>query len=420
MSLETGVNWAGNLRYGASGIVAPRTTDEVRDAVTGAGAVRAVGTRHSFNAIADTDGLLVSTENLVDAPVIDADAGTVTVGAGIRYGELGRALQARGLALSNLASLPHISVGGAIATGTHGSGDAVASLAAVVAGLEIVTASGDVLTLSRGDADFDGAVVSLGALGIVTRVTLDVEQSFDVAQNVYERLAVDAVLDDVDAVTGAAYSVSMFTTWRDPDVLDQLWLKRRPDAGSAAPDEFLGARAATEARHPLPGISAENCTQQLGVAGPWIDRLPHFRLEFTPSNGEELQSEYLVPRRNAAAALEAVRGLSGRIAPLLQVNEIRTVAEDGLWLSSSYGEGAVGFHFTWLPRQAEVEAVLPAIEEALLPLGARPHWGKLFSADASTLRGLYPRFDDFVALAGRHDPRGVFRNAWLERTVFPA
>lgn len=420
MTNVLGTNWSGNHAYRAARIEAPASVDEVQELLRGTTSVRALGTRHSFNTIADSADLLISTELLRFDPVIDTGARTVTVGAGIRYGDLAGELQAAGWALPNLASLPHISIGGAIATGTHGSGNRIPSLAASVAGLELVLASGEVLRLRRGDPDFDGAVVSLGALGIVTRVTLDIEPSFDIEQSVYEKIAFSAVEQNFGAITGAAYSVSLFTTWQDPDVLDQVWLKRRAGSDAAAPSDLFGATAATADRHPLPGISAENCTAQMGVPGAWLDRLPHFRLDFTPSNGEELQSEYLLPRRHAVDALRAVRALAGQIAPLLQVCEVRTFAADTLWLSGAYGTDAVGLHFTWLKKQTEVEALLPTLEAALAPFAVRPHWGKLFTANAAALDEVYPRLPDFRALAARLDPSRVFVNEFLERTVLPA
>jgi xylitol oxidase len=274
-----------------------------------------------------------------------------------------------------------------------------------------MTPDGDLLALARGDEGFEGAVVSLGALGVMVAIDLDIVPSFQIAQTVYEGLPWDRVLADLGAVTGLGYSTSMFTTWRDADMVDQLWLKARADAATATPDDVLGARPAPVARHPLPGVSAVNCTPQLRSAGPWLDRLPHFRMGFQPSNGDELQTEYLVPRRHAVDALGTLRSLAGRIAPLLQVCEVRTVAEDGLWLSSSYETDAVALHFTWLPDQPGVEAFLPDLEAALAPFHARPHWGKLFHR--RDVAGLYPRWSDFAALRERFDPRGVLRNDWL-------
>ncbi|SFR71874.1 xylitol oxidase [Agromyces sp. CF514] len=420
-----GRNWAGNLAYGAARLARPTSVDELAELVVAAGrgsaCVRALGSRHSFNRIADTDGLLVETSGLPTHVEIDAEARTARVSAGLRYGEVAEALEREGWALANLASLPHISVAGAVATGTHGSGDAIGSLATQVAALELVTADGSLLRLRRGDPDFDGAVVALGALGIVTALELDIEPNYEVAQTVFERLPLEAVLADLDAVTGLATSTSLFTTWREPDVVDQLWLKQRTDAATSAPPRDvlaqMGVRPATAKRHPLPGVSAEHCTDQLGVPGAWFERLPHFKLGFTPSNGDELQSEFLVPRERAADAIAAVRGLADSIAPLLQVTEIRTVAADALWLSSSYGGGTVGIHFTWLPDQPAVEALLPTLQAALDPFDARPHWGKLFDVGfaAQRMPQRYARWDDFRSLAARLDPDRVFGNGLLER-----
>jgi alditol oxidase len=160
-----------------------------------------------------------------------------------------------------------------------------------------------------------------------------------------------------------------------------------------------------------------NCTAQLGRPGPWWDRLPHFRMGFTPSAGAEIQSEYHLPRRHALAAIEAVRGLAGAIAPLLYVSEIRTIAADGLWMSPHHERDSVALHFTWHREQQAVERVLESVEAALEPFAARPHWGKLFLSRAETIRARYERLDDFASLLERLDPRGAFRNAWLERHV---
>lgn len=417
------LNWAGNYRYTAPAIHRPRTLEEVQEVVAGAAKIRALGSRHSFNSIADSPGALISLENLDPGIGIDAEARTVTVSGGTRYGTLAESLEANGYALPNLASLPHISVAGAVATATHGSGDANGNLATSVAELEIVAADGTVHTLSRGiSPDFDGAVVGLGALGVVTKVTLDIEPTYAVRQDVFEALPWETVLGDFDAATSSAYSVSLFTDWSG-DAVAQSWLKSRIAGAEAAAaalsgETFFGGSRATVARHPLPGVSAENCTEQLGVPGPWSERLAHFRMAFTPSSGEELQSEFFVRREHAVAAISELRALSHCITPLLLVSEIRTVAADQLWLSTAYGQDSVGFHFTWKPLQDEVEELLPVIEEALAPLNARPHWGKLFQADAASLASLYPRFADFKDLAERMDPERKFRNGFLARKVF--
>lgn len=412
-------NWAGNLRYAAAGVREPRTVAELQDLVAGASRLRALGSRHSFNRIADTTGALVSLEHLATAIEVDPANMTVTVSGGTRYGTLAAELQRQGYALHNLASLPHISVAGAVATATHGSGDRNGNLATAVAGLELVTADGGILTASRGETpDFDGMVVSLGALGVVSSLTLDIEPAFPVTQTVFENLSWDQVLEDFDGVTSSAYSVSLFTDWSG-DRIGQAWLKSRTEAEAGAePASFYGGSPATEARHPIAGVSGSTCTQQLGVPGPWSDRLAHFRMEFTPSKGDELQSEYLVPREHAVDAIEAMRRLSPLVTPLLLVSEIRTMAADSLWLSPNYRTGSIGLHLTWRQDQPAVEALLPVIEAELAPFGARPHWGKLFDGDASRLAPLYPRFADFKALAGRLDPEGKFRNDFLDTKVF--
>jgi alditol oxidase len=409
------LNWAGNFEYGAP-IAHPSTISELRDIVVSAPSVRALGSRHTFNDLADDKGLLVSTAGLPSSVRIDEDARTVTVGGGARYGDLAQELQASGWALHNLASLPHISIAGAIATATHGSGDRNGNLASAVAALRILRADGETVELVRGDPRFAGAVVHLGALGVVTEVTLDIRPTFSVRQRLFENLPWDAVTSEFDRITSAAYSVSLFTTWNE-DAVSLAWLKERDGEPAEALDEFFGAKALTVARHMIPTMDVRNTTEQLGVYGPWSERLAHFRFEFTPSNGEEIQSEYLVPRAHAVEAISAIRELAPLIAPVLQISEIRTVAADDLWLSSAYGTDAVGLHFTWFRDQAGVEAVLPAIEDALLPLGARPHWGKVYVDRDGRVPALYPKLADFAALAADFDPTGKFRNAFLDRLL---
>ena len=409
------VNWAGSYEYRAARLHRPATLEQVREIVAGAPRVRVLGSRHSFSDIADS-AELISLDALPANPSVDRAAGTVTVGASIRYGELAAVLESEGLALRNLASLPHISVAGAVATATHGSGDANGNLATAVAGLELVTSGGELVTASRGDPDFDGLVVGLGALGAVTRITLDVEPAYEVRQRVFERLGWDSLYTHLDELTASGYSVSIFTSLGD--AIDQVWVKTRVTDGPEQPRRDLwGAAAATVDRHPIPGLDPVSCTPQLGRPGPWSDRLPHFRLGHTPSSGDEIQSEYLLPRRHAVAGIEAVRALAGTIRPLLQVCEIRTIAADRLWMSPQYGQDTIGIHFTWKRDQAAVERVLAAVEAALAPYAARPHWGKLFLARAAAIAPHYERLPDFTRLVERLDPRGAFRNDWLRARV---
>lgn len=412
-------NWAGNLEYRSTSLQFPRSTEELQEIVSSATAVKALGSRHCFNTIADTDGIHVSLENLGGAPDIDTDRRTVRVPGSLSYGALGAHLEKHGFALPNLASLPHISVAGAIQTGSHGSGVSNGSLATAVTAIELIRASGTLvrLTADHGD-DFRAAVVGLGALGIITHVELAIEPSFKIRQQVFLALPWSRVVDDFDAVAADGYSVSLFTDYSGPAIA-QVWRKvRHEQSPLETPLEFHGAHPAKVLLHPLPGMSAENCTPQLNIPGAWLDRLPHFQLQFTPSNGEELQSEYLLPREHAGAALAELRDLSAFIGPLLFISEIRSVAADDFWLSPSYHQDSVALHLTWKPLQEQVESVLPVIEKRLSAYGARPHWGKLFAANAADLAGLYPRFGDFRAMAERHDRAGKFRNDYLNRVLF--
>lgn len=403
-------NWAGNYEFGAPHVHWPTTVEEIQSIVAGTARVKALGSRHSFNDIADSAGDLVSTSAL-DRVLRTPEAGdtSVWVEPGVKYGDLARTLAESGRTLANFASLPHITVGGSVATATHGSGVANPGLSSAVREAWLVLADGSTQSFRRGEPEFDGVVVGLGALGIVVALELDTVPAFEVAQTVYEGLAWKELELEFDTVLSGAYSVSLFHDWRG-DRIPQVWVKRTK--GPSAP-EYFGARAADGPRHPLPDMPTENCTPQLGVYGPAPDRLPHFRMEFTPSGGEELQTEYILPREHAFAALSALDPIRDRIAPLLFVTEVRTVAKDDLWLSPYCGRDSVCVHFTWRPMEPEVRALLPEIEARLAPFGARPHWGKLF---AGRVDGLYPRLNDFRALVKELDPGGKFRNAYLERT----
>jgi alditol oxidase len=402
-------NWAGNIEFGAKTLDVPESVLELQELVAANDKVRVLGSGHSFNRIADSPGRLVSVADLPKVLQIDEEAATITISPGLRYGEVTAAAQAQGYALHNLGSLPHISVAGACATGTHGSGDTNKPLAAAVSGLVFVRADGELGVLNRDDPDFAGAVISLGALGVMVRMTLDLEPAYELSQMVYDGLPVERLSTDLDEVFGTAYSVSAFTDWVDPGVM--VWRKSKD---TSFEPEWLGARIADGPRHPIKGMPADFATEQGGIRGPWNERLPHFRLEFTPSNGEELQSEYFVPRERAAEAFTELRALGNQMAGLLQVSEIRTIAADELWLSPSQGRDTVALHFTWIRDEQAVRPVLEQIEEKLLPLGARPHWGKVFTADAGVLRDCYPKVPDFTALTTKYDPAGKFRNAYLE------
>ncbi|MEU9559642.1 FAD-binding protein [Streptomyces fumanus] len=409
-------NWAGNITYTAKEVHRPHSLEALRALVAGSARVRVLGSGHSFNEIAEpgAEGVLLSLAGLPGEVDVDTAAGTVRVGGGVRYAELARVVHAHGLALPNMASLPHISVAGSVATGTHGSGVTNGSLASVVREVELVTADGTTVTLARGDRRFGGAVTSLGALGVVTALTLDLEPAYEVEQHVFTELpfaALDA--ETLAAVLSAAYSVSLFTDWRSPG-FRQVWLKRRTD--QPLPD-FPYAAPAAEKMHPVPGMPAVNCTEQFGVPGPWHERLPHFRAEFTPSSGAELQSEYLMPREHALDALRALEAIRAEVAPVLQTCEVRTVAADAQWLSPAYGRDTVAAHFTWVADTAAVLPVVRRVEEALDAFDARPHWGKVFTTAPAVLAARYPRLGDFAALVRELDPAGVFTNAFVRQVL---
>ena len=411
---DAGATWANTHHFGAAKLVEAKSGADVIRAVKAGGPVRALGTRHSFNDLADTEGTLVTVTGIPADPVLDEAAGTVTVGAGTRYGDLGPWLQERGWALHNLGSLPHISIGGATATGTHGSGIGNGSLASAVAGLEYVGADAEPHSVGRGDPDFEGLVVGLGAFGIVTRVTLDVEPTYDVAQHVYRSVPWDALLEDPRAVLGAAYSVSVFTMWDEPSI-EQVWVKRRPDRDEALPRDWMGGRRVDMGTTTIAGGDPAALTPHRGQPGPWLERLPHFRLDFTPSNGDEIQTEYFVPFAEAAPAISAVRGLAADIAPHLHITELRTIAAEPLWLSGSYDRETLCIHLTWRNEPQAVAALTPRIEAALAPFKPRPHWGKVNSLDADAVASAHPRLADAKALFESLDPESRFANKHVER-----
>lgn len=412
-------NWAGNYFYKAAQIHEPERLEQIQELVHRSSKIKALGTRHSFNDIADSPGDLISLKHFDQIIGLDPEGHTVTVEAGVRYGELCRWLGEKGFALHNLASLPHISVAGACATATHGSGDRNKNLSSAVTAMEVVTANGELTVLSRSDEAFDGAVVNLGGLGIVTQLTLEISPGFQMQQDVYENLSLANLQDHFEDIYSSGYSVSLFTDWRN-GIFNQLWLKRlvSENASIKAEPELFGAKLATANLHPISTLSAENCTEQLGSCGPWYERLPHFRLEFTPSSGEELQSEYILPRQHALPALHVIDHLREHIAPLLQISEVRTIASDLLWMSPCYEQDCIAIHFTWKQDWERVQRVLPIIEERLAPFEARPHWGKLFTLNSGRLQSLYKKLPDFRQLIERYDPAGKFRNSFLDQYIF--
>ena len=399
----------------------PESIEQVQELVNRLDRLKVLGTRHSFNSIADSSENFISLDQINKIVSLDREGQTVTVEAGVRYGELCQVLHQKGFAMHNLASLPHISVAGACATATHGSGVENGNLATAISALEIVTADGEIIGLSRQNEQFYGAVVALGGIGVVTKITLDVIPAFDMRQVVYQNLPLSQLEDGFNEIMSRAYSVSLFTDWGS-DSFNQVWLKQRmlDDAAFEAVPEFYGATLAARHIHPIADLSAVHCTPQMGVIGPWHERLPHFRMDFTPSSGEELQSEYFVARRDAVAALGSINQIREQIAPLLLISEIRTIAADILWMSPCYRQDCVSIHFTWKQDWTGVQQVLPVIEAQLEPFNARPHWGKLFTMSPKLLQPLYERLPDFQKLLRHYDPQGKFRNAFLDRYIFEA
>lgn len=414
-------NWAGNYTYSTNKVHSPASVAEVQTLVKSLPKFKVLGTRHCFNNIADSTENFVSLKRLDQVITLDKEARTITVGAGISYGKLCPYLYGHGFALHNLASLPHISIAGACATATHGSGVKNGNLATIVRAMEMVRPSGEVVTLSK-DKDgekFLGAVVGLGALGVVTKLTLDIQPSFDMQQDLYERLPFEQLKDHLEEIFSSGYSVSLFTDWKNRQ-FNQVWLKRRIEAGtgSVLRSDFFGALPATRPLHPIAELSAENCTQQMGVPGPWHERLPHFRMNFTPSSGEELQSEYFVPLDKGYAAIQAVDGLRDHIWPHLLISEIRTIDADQLWMSPCYQQPCMAIHFTWKQDWPAVKKVLPMIEEKLAPFNVKPHWGKLFTIAPAKLQQRYAKLADFRQLLNEYDPQGKLRNAFLDTNIY--
>lgn len=417
-----GGNWAGNIEYHAPRFYPPNSVASVaraQEIVAQNDKIRPLGTRHCFNRLADSEEAQISVRALIEIDNVDEDAGTVTIEAGASYGLVCSQLDERGYALQNLASLPHISIVGAAATATHGSGADNQNLATAVSGLEFIDANGDLVTLSREEdgETFNGAPVHLGGLGLITKVTLDLVPSFDVRQHVYQDLPVSSMRENFEEIMRSGYSVSLFTDYQD-DAINQVWRKQKVENSSreAQPD-FFGATPANKKLHPA-GANPEPCTPQQGKPGPWYNRLPHFRMGFTPSSGEELQTELFVPREHSVDAYEAIAELAGEIAPYLIISEIRQIEADDLWMSTAYGQPKTTFHFTWKRDPKGVKSVLPNIEEALRPFNVQPHWGKVFTMSPETLRSRYDRLDDFKDLLATYDPNGKFRNEYMQYYLY--
>ena len=413
-------NWAGNLEYSTANVHYPKSLEEVQEVVKKCSKLKALGSRHSFSKIADSSENQVSLKEMNKVVSLDKASNTVTVEAGMKYGELAPFLHQNGYALPNLASLPHIGIAGACSTATHGSGAKNGNLSTAVSAIEFVNAAGDIVVLSKQkDGDqFYGAVVGLGALGVVTKVTLDLQPAFDVKQVVYRNLPISELKNNFDNLQSKGYSVSLFTDWKNKNI-NEVWIKKLVSKDSTASEpELYGAKIATQNVHPVEDQSAENVTEQMDVAGPWYERLPHFKMGFMPSVGKELQSEYFVPIEHAYEAMMAIEKLHEKISPHLFISEIRTIHEDNFWMSPCYKRTCVAIHTTWKQEVETVMGLLPLFEEQLAPFHARPHWAKLFTIPPSVLQSRYEKLADFKSLVKQYDPGGKFQNEFLSGNLF--
>jgi len=413
-------NWAGNLEYSTSKIDYPKSLEEVQQIVKKHSKLKVLGTRHCFNTIADSKYNFISLREMKKIVSLDANAKTVTVEGGIKYGELCPWLNDEGFALHNLASLPHISVAGAITTATHGSGVKNKNLCGPVEALEIVTADGDVINFSKKDGEkFYAAVVGLGAIGVITKVTLNIQPTFMMRQWVYTKMPLQQIKEHFDEIVSSGYSVSLFTDWQNESI-NEVWIKSLVDDASnaEAKKDFFGAAPATKNVHPIIELPAENCTEQMGVPGTWYERLPHFKMGFTPSSGKELQAEYFVPHEHAVEAIQAIQKMGKEIGPHLFISEIRTIDADDFWMSTCYKQPSVTIHFTWKQEWNAVSKLLPAIEKELAPFNAKPHWGKLFTMSPSTLASRHQKMNDFKKVVAEFDSKGKFRNEFLEKNIY--
>ena len=406
-------NWSKNVEFNDRSYLQPESLTELQELVRSNPKIRARGTAHCFNEIANTSSYAINLAKMPKVIEVSAATNSVTVSAGLNYGELAPVLHNQGWALNNLASLPHISIAGSISTGTHGSGAKNQNLANQVLSLDIVTAEGELRHIDRANPAFNALVIGLGLGGIVYQYELKIEPTFEIRQVIYPGIPLDVLQRNFDQIMGSAYSVSFFTDWGS-DQVGNLWCKFRDN--ETIPESIGGSTKADKKYHPIPSVDPVACTEQLGESGYWHERLSHFKLDFTPSVGEEIQTEFFVDRRDAAAAIEAVSKLGDEITPLLWITELRTVAADDLWLSGAYQQDTLAIHFTW-KKDLAIYPLIEKVEAALRPFNYRPHWGKVFIADAEYLKSVYPKMSEFKALVEALDPSKKFENSFTRTKV---
>lgn len=411
-------NWARNLTFSESEFLEIDSFSQLQEVVNTSSRVKVLATGHSFSPIADTEGKLISLKKLDSSIYIDSVNQTVSVSAGTSYAQLARYLEENGWALENLASLGEITIAGAIMTATHGSGSANSVLSNAVVEIEMVLASGEKLLLNEQNiAEFKGFIVSIGALAVFTRLKLRIVKSFSIKQIVYENITSKSVAQHFDEIFDAAYSVSYFNNWAR-DSSGQIWMKFLSDKDiSTLAKNAFGGNLAVANQHPVKVNDPSTCTEQMGVTGKWLYRLPHFKLDSSPASGDEVQTEYLVDRKYVKEYIGELSAIGDEIASRVYATEIRTIKADDLWLSGAYQRPTVGFHFTW-KKSADIENFLPKIEQILGQYNGRPHWGKLFSTDKDQLISRYPKFSDFQKLLKKYDPNGKFRNQFIDRYFY--
>lgn len=406
-------NWSKNVDFNDRDYLQPESLSELQELVRVHQKLRARGTAHCFNEIANTSSYAINLSKMPKTIEVDSTSYSVKVAAGLKYGELAPILHQQGWALNNLASLPHISIAGSISTGTHGSGINNKNLANQVLSLDLVTAEGELRHIDHANPAFNAIVVGLGLGGVIYQYELKIEPTYQIRQVIYPSIPLDVLQRNFDGIMGTAYSVSYFTDWSS-DQVGNLWCKFRDN--EVIPESVGGCTKAEKKYHPIPSVDPVACTDQLGEPGYWHERLSHFKLEFTPSVGEEIQTEFFVDRKDAAVAIEAVSKLGSEIAPLLWISELRTVAQDELWLSGAYQRDTLAIHFTWKKLDV-IYPVIERVEAALKPFNYRPHWGKVFTADATYLKNVYPKMGEFQALMQALDPGKKFENNFTRKNV---
>ena len=429
-------NWAGNQRATGIEVVRPRGTTEVAEAVAAAVArgrrVRPIGSGHSFSAVGRPHDVQLRLDRHDRLLSLDHGSGLVTVEAGMTLHRLNGLLDAAGLALTNLGDIDRQTVSGAISTGTHGTGAAYGGLATQVRALQLVTAAGEVLECSaESNADvFEHARVGLGALGVITTVTLQAVPAFGV--HAREHVApLEETLDRFDELTDRHHHVEFY--WFPHTRATHVKVNTRLPAGSPLDplprargwweDDFLsntvyGGLVAAGRR--VPGVVRPGARVAAAALGAREYADVSHRVFVSRRRVRFVEMEYAVPRdallplvRELVATVE---GSDWRIAVPV---EVRTAAPDDIPLSTGTGRatGYVAVHVA--PGSADQAAYFGAVERLTAQVGGRPHWGKVHSLAAADLRAVYPRFDDFVALRDRLDPTGVLSNDHLDRLLGP-